>query len=287
MISPRGFQHFDINVDVHNDAEYFSHSILNSFPDIGDKARFLNKLYQCFLCQQFPHKVRKLVVVGPSDSGKTSWANLFFGIIPREKIAVLTKEQTFGASMIEDDTELLYLDEWNRDMMSDDLLKTVLQGGYFAQAVKHSTPKMQEMNAGVYMTCNKMPNYGAEQDNIERRLYICETIQLEDKNPEAPKWIKENSMRCIVWMANVINANIRHIEKEERFYELAVDSKAEAVVKSTITEKELHEMKNSTLLSTLITPSPPTNTDIHPCFSGNTDNIQGIDFKDMFYQLRI
>ena len=53
--------------------------------------------------------------------------------------------------MIEGETELLYLDEWNKDMMMDDLLKTVLQGGYFP-AVKYSTPKMQDMNAGVYMT---------------------------------------------------------------------------------------------------------------------------------------
>ena len=103
-------------------------------------------------------------------------------------------------------------------MMMDDLLKTVLQGGYFP-AVKYSTPKMQDMNAGVYMTCNKLPDYGAEQQNIERRLYIyiCETTQLKDKAPEAPRWIKENAMRCIVWMANSINSNPKEIEIEDSF----------------------------------------------------------------------
>ena len=70
-------------------------------------------------------------------------------------------------------------------MMMVDFLKTVLQGGYFPQAVKYSSPKMQDMNAGVYMICNELPHYGAEQQNIERRLYICETTQLKDKAPEA------------------------------------------------------------------------------------------------------
>ena len=32
-------------------------------------------------------------------------------------------------------------------------------------------------------------------------------------------------------------------------------------------------MKNSTLLATVITPSPPSNCEIHPCFAGeNPDN---------------
>ena len=272
VISPRGFQEYDLDL-MENGASYFSSSIINSFPDVGDRARFLNKFYQCFLCQQLPHKVRKLVVVGASDSGKTSWANVFFGIIPRERIAVLTKEQTFGASMIEDDTELLYLDEWNKEMMTEDLLKTVLQGGYFPQAIKHSTPKMQDMNAGVYMTCNKLPNYGEEQQNIERRLYICETTQLRDRAPEAPRWIRENAMRCIVWMVNVINSNLNEIEMEERFYELDRNVEGRALVRRSVTQKEMLAMKNSTLLATVITPSPPSNSEIHPCFAGeNPDN---------------
>ena len=260
---------------MENGASYFSSSIINSFPDVGDRARFLNKFYQCFLCQQLPHKVRKLVVVGASDSGKTSWANVFFGIIPRERIAVLTKEQTFGASMIEDDTELLYLDEWNKEMMTEDLLKTVLQGGYFPQAIKHSTPKMQDMNAGVYMTCNKLPDYGEEQQNIERRLYICETTQLRDKAPEAPRWIRENAMRCIVWMANVINSNLNEIEIEESFYELDRNVEGRALVRRSVTQKEMLAMKNSTLLATVITPSPPSNCEIHPCFAGGNPSNPG------------
>jgi len=52
--------------------------------------------------------------------------------------------------MICDDTQLLYNDEWNSEIMSSDLLlKTLLQGGHFPQSVKHCSPQMQTMNAGV------------------------------------------------------------------------------------------------------------------------------------------
>jgi len=47
--------------------------------------------------------------------------------------------------MIYDDTQLLYNDEWNSEIMSSDLL----QGGHFPQSVKHCSPQMQTMNAGV------------------------------------------------------------------------------------------------------------------------------------------
>ena len=269
VISPRAFKEFSTN-EIAGDAEYFSHSLSNSFPNIEDRVRFVNKLYQCFLCQQLPHKVRKLVVVGAKDSGKTSWAKVFFGIVPKEKIAVLTKEGNFGASMIEDDTELLWVDEWTKEMMSEDLLKTMLQGGYFAQAIKHSQPKMQSMQAGVYLTCNKIPDYGAEQENILRRLYICHSTELEEKVNDAPQWIEENAMRCLIWMANLINSNIGFVEKEERFYELPWDVESSAFIKSSKSHQLAAEIKNASLIVTKITPTPEISHRWHPSFNPNT-----------------
>ena len=214
--------------------------------------------------------MRKLVVVGDKDSGKTSWARVFTSVIPQSKIAVLTKEEQFGASMIQDDTELLYLDEWTKKQMSDDLLKTVLQGGFFPQAVKHSAPKMQEMNAGVYITCNNLPDYQAEQENVDRQLYICPTIELTEKVTEAPEWISNNAMQCIVWMGMTITANVKLLERDERFYELPRNVKANALIKTSITVDELEAMTNSSIFSTEIRPhTPSVELHIHPCFSAD------------------
>ena len=86
-VSPRCFQDFDTSANC--DGGYFSSSIFNSFPDLNERIRFLNKFYQCLLFCQLPHKVTKLVVVGDSDSGKSSWARIFLGIIPRNKVILL------------------------------------------------------------------------------------------------------------------------------------------------------------------------------------------------------
>ena len=62
--------------------KYFKDTILNSFPDDDILVNFLNKFYQCLMMEHMPHKVRKLVVHGPKDSGQTSWLQVFLGIIP-------------------------------------------------------------------------------------------------------------------------------------------------------------------------------------------------------------
>ena len=47
--------------------------IENSFPDIITRMNFYQKNYQLLLHGKFPMKEKKLLVVGPPDSGKTSW----------------------------------------------------------------------------------------------------------------------------------------------------------------------------------------------------------------------
>ena len=67
LISPRIFHDFKIRSNC--DGGYFGSSVLDCFPDVAERTRFLNKFYQCLLAGQLPLKTRKLMVVGPSDSG--------------------------------------------------------------------------------------------------------------------------------------------------------------------------------------------------------------------------
>lgn len=267
IVSPRCYQNYVLGTK--SDGGYFAKSVENSFPELGDRVRFLNKFYQCLLCYQLPHKARKLVVVGDRDSGKSSWANVLFGLIDRSKIAVLTKEQNFGASMIKDDTELLYVDEWTDKMMTPDLLKTLLQGGYFAQSVKHQSPQMQEMNAGVFITCNNVPSFGDEQENVDRRLAIFHTRPLQNKCTEAPQWMKQHAMDCLIWMVNVINSNEKQLESDERFYELPFNVKAETRPEtSMIGTHDIQNMKKFKVWCPVITPSPAVNdAELHKNFA--------------------
>ena len=69
--SPRMFTSYDSNT-VSPDAKYFTEFVHNSFPEEKKRALLLNKFHQCLLAFRFPHKLRKLVVVGPKDSEKTT-----------------------------------------------------------------------------------------------------------------------------------------------------------------------------------------------------------------------
>ena len=109
-VSPRIYCDFTLTRTSGDDG-YFSNSILNSFPEVPKRVEFLNKFYQCLLYGQLPHKAKKLVVCGANNSGKSSWARIFFGLMNKSKIVSVTKEKTFGLSMVDEDTELIFIDE--------------------------------------------------------------------------------------------------------------------------------------------------------------------------------
>ena len=124
-----------------SEPKYFKEEILSSFPDLNERIQFLNKYYQCLMAHRMPHKILKLVVWGPKDSGKTSWVNVFLGLIPMKFIASITNEKQFSAAMISDETQLVFLDEWPETTLQSDMAKTVLQSGLMVKSVKYQTGK--------------------------------------------------------------------------------------------------------------------------------------------------
>lgn len=112
--SPRAFAPYDCETPP--EPRYFKEGILNSFPDPVIRANFCYKFYQC-----------------PKGSGKTSWASIFYRIITLGKIASITPERQFSASMIDDKTQL------------------VLQGGWMVTAMKHGLPRVVTNNSPFYI----------------------------------------------------------------------------------------------------------------------------------------
>lgn len=217
LISPRMFFAYESAADP--DPLYFKQSVENSFPNEKTKANFLNKFYQCFMAGRMPHKCRKLVVCGPKDSGKTTWASLFLAVIDRIYIASLTKEKTFSAMMITEETQLVLLDEWASDTLQSDTAKTVLQGGYMIKSVKHGAPVSIDNRAPFYITTNEVPDFGEDNENVQRRIKVFETMSLPNTVMNVDLWLQEHAMDCIAWIASEINRLIHHVDVEERWYE--------------------------------------------------------------------
>ena len=216
-LSPRAYIPYDCSSPP--EPRYFREGVYNSFPDEEVRLKFLNKFYQCLLAHKMPQKTRKLVVSGPRDSGKTSWAYVFHRIIPPQYIASVTNERQFSASMINDDTQLVMIDEWSASTMSSDLAKTILQGGWMITAVKHAAPRHVNCHSPFYITTNTVPDFHEENENVERRIEIFTTSSLSTITPGIDQWIYNNAMDCIAWIAEEINTHRSLIPSEERWYE--------------------------------------------------------------------
>ena len=79
LVTPRMFAGYDHTNVPDANIELFRASIKNSFPDQLEMALFLNKFYQCNLGHRLPMKIKKLLACGEQDSGKSTWAFVFYG----------------------------------------------------------------------------------------------------------------------------------------------------------------------------------------------------------------
>lgn len=69
------------------------------------------------------------MVVGTRDSGKTSWANVLFGLTLPEKTATISREKVFGLSLLNEHTQLIFIDEFTDRLINNDQAKVLFQGG--------------------------------------------------------------------------------------------------------------------------------------------------------------
>ena len=69
-------------------------------------------LYQLLLTHMWPFKRKKMVMTGPPDSGKTSWLEPILAVVDRKHLATCTDEKKFSCQMINNATQLIWLDEW-------------------------------------------------------------------------------------------------------------------------------------------------------------------------------
>lgn len=216
-LSPRAYVPYDSSTEPR--PGYFREDVYNSFPERQIRVNFLNKFYQCLVASRMPPNTRKLVVAGPRDSGKTSWACVFQRIIPPEYIASITSERQFSASMIIEATQLVIIDEWSAHTMNADLVKTLLQGGWMVTAVKHGLPRSVNSYSPFYVTTNKVPDFKDENDNVQRRIQVFNTTSLPTTLPGVDRWMYDNAMHCIAWIAEQLNKHRDLLNVEELWYE--------------------------------------------------------------------
>ena len=90
----------------------YTESIQNSFGTGDTYKLFLRMLYQLLLSGKWPFKRKKMMCVGPPDSGKTTWIVPILEVINRQHLATCTDEGKFSCQSLTSLTEMLWLEEW-------------------------------------------------------------------------------------------------------------------------------------------------------------------------------
>ena len=123
--------------------------------------------------------------------------------------------------MITEATQLVIIDEWSSNTMNADLAKTLLQGGWMVTAVKHGLPRSVNSHSQFYITMNKVPDFKDENDDVQRCIQVFHTTPLPTMLHGVDRWMYDNAMHCIAWIADRLNKHHDLLDAKELWYERA------------------------------------------------------------------
>ena len=106
--------------------------------------------------------------------------------------------------MINEDTEIVFIDEWSVDGLNAEDAKKVLEGGLQMLPRKHKEADKFPYRSGIYITTNEMSNFGvgADAEAVERRLSIFETKSIPNPRNRLSEWLRYNAMMVFHYCAN-------------------------------------------------------------------------------------
>ena len=101
------------------------------------------------------------------------------------------KQKTSDLSMVDEDTDLIFIDEWSENTLDISKVKTLFQGGQLVKSAKHHDPKTFDNKAGIYLTCNELLDFGVEQLNVNHQISIFYKTELPEPKCEAPQGLNK------------------------------------------------------------------------------------------------
>ena len=64
--------------------------------------------------------------------------------------------------MVDEYTELIFIDEWSENILDISNIKTLFQGGWMVKSIKHQDAQTSDNKAGIYLTCNELPDFAVK-----------------------------------------------------------------------------------------------------------------------------
>ena len=141
-----------------------------------------------------------MCLVGEPNSGKTSLFTPVTRFIPARYIAMISKQKAFNKSLIDENTQIIFLDEAHAKLMDPDDWKILTQGGLTAHDRKYKTSSLAVIRCPMFITCQTDMDFGQEHNSAMaarlRKFFKPLTSPLVAGVQE---FLQTNVMDCIVW----------------------------------------------------------------------------------------
>ena len=140
--SPRAY--IDYKHTKKPDPGYFKQILENSLNEL-EMAHFCEYFIRLLNCRLKQHKEKVLCLVGEPKSGKTSLFTPISRLIQARYIAMITTQKAFNKSLVDENTQIIFLDEAHANLMDPDDWKIFTQGGLTAHDRKYKTSESNKM----------------------------------------------------------------------------------------------------------------------------------------------
>ena len=129
------------------DPGYFKEILQNSLNEL-EMAHFCEYHIRLLNCRIKQNKEKVMCLIGEPNSGKTSLFTPITRLIPARYIAMISKQKAFNKSLVDENTQIIFLDEAHTKLMDPDDWKILTQGGYGTR------PQVQDFKSSH----DKVPN---------------------------------------------------------------------------------------------------------------------------------
>lgn len=272
-VTPRAFSPFDVNKEP--EPKYFREILENSLTE-AETAEFCEDFLRLLNHKQKKHKEKVPCLIGDANSGKTSLFQPLLGLIHHDNIATITKQKVFNKAMINQTTEVIFIDEASPSTLEIDDWKILTQGGYTACDIKYKTAKSFINRCPMLLTAQQQLRFNPEdQPAMDRRLRNYTFKTLPSPKKKATEWLRKHPMECVVWAARKARVSSHQEESSDSGGEEQESAIGEGILK----EKEKEELRLLQLSNILTDPIEETNESFNTAdhtsgVEANTDDDQ-------------
>ena len=139
-----------------------------------------------------------MCLIGEPNSGKTSLFTPISRLIPARYTAMISKQKAFNKSLVDENTQIIFLDEAQyTKLMDPDNWKILTQGGLTAHDRKYKTSSLAVIRCPMFITSQTDMDFGGEHNTaMDARLRKFFIRSLTSPRVEG---VRANAMDCIIW----------------------------------------------------------------------------------------